>query len=166
MSNGTVQRANDPSGKLIDCELVIVDGQPVLRQRTEVSGSDPDAIADVVNADAPVGGSGIYGLAIRVVGRVPVEYCNGELVTSVVAINSLTPTALPAVSASNRRFIQVYNQGGSPIVIGGSTVVSAGGIQIDAGAASEMLPLGPNAVLYAASLAPTASILVLEITDA
>ena len=166
MSNGTVQRANDPSGKLIDCELLTVDGVPVLRQRTEVSGSTADAIADVSNADASVGGAGVYGLGVRIVGRAPVAYCNGELVTTVVSLNSLVAVTLPASSAANRRFIQVYNQGGSPVVIGGANVASAGGLQIDAGSASELLPLGPSASLYGVSLAPTADVLVLEITDA
>ena len=165
MANGTVQRTNDPSGKLIDAEQVNVGGINVLRQRIELAGSTAAAIADVVNADAPIGGTGVYGLSIRVVGRVPVEYCNGPVATTVVALTNGSAVPLPASSAINRRFIQVYNQGSTPILIGGSTVGSVGGITVGGGSVSELLPMGPNAILYGIALAATASVLVLEITD-
>ena len=165
MANGTVQRSNDASGLLIDTEELSVGGKTVERQRIEVTGSAAAAIADVVNTD-PAVGSTAYGLAIRLAGRTPEPYCNGQTTMTSVTLNSATATLLPATSAANRRFVQVINQDATPILLGDSQVASNGGIPIAAGTASDWLPLGPAALIYGLSLAPNATVLVWELADA
>lgn len=126
MSNSTIDLnpAVGPGQKL-DAEQVNIAGQDVQRQRGQISGSAPAAVAEVINT--PPGGAE-YALATRIVGTVPV---NGSGVTQPVSAAALPlPTgAATEVTAATllteATFAARINTQGQKTMAGSTPVVLA-----------------------------------------
>lgn len=97
--------------------------------------------------------------------HVSVNALNGPLKTTQIQLGS-TITALPVLPLTNRRSLQIYNNGSNTIYLGGSTVTTTTGIPVPSGSYSDGFDFGVNVLLYGVSqTGQNNDIRVLEVSD-
>lgn len=99
------------------------------------------------------------------VSHMSINGLNGSVLTTQIQLGS-TVTATPAIPLTNRRSLQLYNNGAGTIYIGGSTVTAANGIPVPSGSYSDIIDAGVHMTLYAISAAgQNNDVRVLEVSD-